>query len=74
MNPELEAQLEVTRDQRLWAEALNKAIGFAWGQIEELPTGRFEEIGEELGGHTSYIEDLRALSRITERARGTIRR
>ena len=66
---ERETHLEATKDQRLWAEALNLAINFSFEQVEELPIDRFEEIGLELGNCINFVEDLRALGRIAERAR-----
>jgi len=58
------------RDRGLWCKALEIAVAYAGGRIEEPPTARLETIGNELGGCIHDINDLKALDRIVRKIRG----
>lgn len=53
---------------KLWGEALKLANSFAFSETDS-PRQRFDEIGEEMGGCTSDLTDLRALLRIAIKAK-----
>lgn len=56
------------RQGKLWGEALKLATDFALNGAEP-PNGRFEEIGEEMGGCTQDMEDLRTLLRVARKVK-----